>query len=702
MPVTSDLLDRKADSFVLWHPKTGATPPVLVIGIFQPGNPPALANERCFTLAPVTGFADLFSISAADCGLDDGQVYHYWLEVDDSNPNHPPGTRIRCTDPAASTVDWRLRAPTLPAPYTSNDRQPAAVIKFIQNKLAPCDPGGEQADFTGDPAPDRLAPNIQLVIYEMPTGWSRISEPDDLDIGVGTFQDVLALIDPDAPGANFDDLAVTAVGQSYLTALGINAIELLPPADSFFKREWGYDTSHFLAPDAELGFPEEFMSSTSNRDLAALVRACHRHGIRFFVDVVMAFARHEAYQNINFDDFFIADPPADPDDPDARSSRGGFRNGFGSTLFRYAKFVDAYDPMSGVRENAAPARQLMLTFLTRWMQDFRVDGIRMDSVENVANWDFVRDFKNLARRLFQDRWRSNGLLNSADSRFLVVGEELSLPLALLTEGRLDGLWNDNFRSSVRAAIIGQGDGDTFEATVRRAIDCRVLGFTDGAQAVNYLTSHDVEGFRRERLYNFLVNNGLDLGDLEKRVKLAFVCLLTAVGIPMIFAGEEFADEHDHFDRNGNVTQAGGKQVDPVNYARLEDATLPDSKLPDPKPPVRRRILSYVSRLVQLRTSHPSLAVNDTQFIHVDFNDGKRVLVWKRGLVGADPVVVLANFSDFGTADAGSPSAEYVVPNWPTAPAGRQWREVTQVRDVPAAWIGREPIFPWEAKVYTLA
>ncbi|HJY04737.1 MAG TPA: DUF3459 domain-containing protein, partial [Bryobacteraceae bacterium] len=118
--------------------------------------------------------------------------------------------------------------------------------------------------------------------------------------------------------------------------------------------------------------------------------------------------------------------------------------------------------------------------------------------------------------------------------------------------------------------------------------------------------------------------------------------------------------------------------------------------------VRRRMLSYVSRLVQLRTSHPSLAVNDTQFIHVDFNDGKRVLVWKRGLVGADPVVVLANFSDFGTADAGSPSAEYVVPNWPTAPAGRQWREVTQVRDVPAAWIGREPIFPWEAKVYTLA
>jgi hypothetical protein len=49
-----------------------------------------------------------------------------------------------------------------------------------------------------------------------------------------------------------------------------------------------------------------------------------------------------------------------------------------------------------------------------------------------------------------------------------------------------------------------------------------------------------------------------------------------------------------------------------------------------------------------------------------------------------------------------PGAEYVVPSWPATPAGRRWREVTQNRDVPAAWIGKEPLFPWEAKVYTLA
>jgi hypothetical protein len=79
-----------------------------------------------------------------------------------------------------------------------------------------------------------------------------------------------------------------------------------------------------------------------------------------------------------------------------------------------------------------------------------------------------------------------------------------------------------------------------------------------------------------------------------------------------------------------------------------------------------------------------------------------VLVWRRGQPHADKqIVVVANFSDFATPDAFNPSAEYVVPNWPATPQGKRWREVPQDRDVPPEKIGREPIFPWEAKVYVL-
>jgi hypothetical protein len=159
---------------------------------------------------------------------------------------------------------------------------------------------------------------------------------------------------------------------------------------------------------------------------------------------------------------------------------------------------------------------------------------------------------------------------------------------------------------------------------------------------------------------------------------------------MFLAGEEFADQNDLVDSSGDVSERGGKEVDPVHFFRLQE-------------PMRHSIIEYVSRLVHLRTRHPALGVLDTDFIHVDFNDDKRVLVWKRGMAGQDPVVVVANFSDFATANGlTDPSAEYVVPNWPQTPPGRQWREVTQRRAVAPHQIGQEPIFPWEAKVYTLA
>lgn len=109
----------------------------------------------------------------------------------------------------------------------------------------------------------------------------------------------------------------------------------------------------------------------------------------------------------------------------------------------------AYDPIGGETVQDAPARATLYSYLTRWMRDFRVDGIRMDSVENVANWDFIQGYKDRARTLFQERWQAAGLGAGADEHFLVVGEELTLPFALLTQQRLDGLWNEEFLRRLR-------------------------------------------------------------------------------------------------------------------------------------------------------------------------------------------------------------------------------------------------------------
>src|SRR5262249_59781526 len=131
-----------------------------------------------------------------------------------------------------------------------------------------------------------------------------------------------------------------------------------------------------------------------------------------------------------------------------------------------------------------------------------------------------------------------------------------------------------------------------EATARRALDCRAFGYRDLTEAVIYLTSHDVEGDDNQRLFNFFLDHGVANG--EGRMKLAFACLLTAVGLPMILAGDEFADQHNLFDALGRVTQDGGKQVDPVNFSRLGQDW-------------RERVRTYAARLIALRTSSPALA-----------------------------------------------------------------------------------------------
>lgn len=381
---------------MLWRAAASAPPPRLVIGQLQPGAPVTLAGEQQFDLQRVVGFPDLWVIPAVNCNLVDGQVYHYWFDVLDTHPGRS-GQRIRVTDPLAFTVDWRLRAPKPAGPgYTDDDRYPAAVVKFSHGTLIPCDAGGETGELQNEPPAAPLPPNNRIVIYELPTAWTRLGSDGARERGVGTFRDATALVDSIGGGANFADLAVTAPGRSYLgDELGVNALELLPPADSFYVREWGYGTTNFFAPDFELGFPADSFHPTPNSGLRTLISACHARGIRFFIDVVMAFARTNAYLAAATEQFFILNPStADPTDPDAHNSRGtgpeNLRNGFGSTLFRDETILHGYDPVSGQPKDLSPAgprRQATTCFpsTSTWMKSVSLTASASLVVRNLIS-----------------------------------------------------------------------------------------------------------------------------------------------------------------------------------------------------------------------------------------------------------------------------------------------------------------------------
>ncbi len=507
----TDLLNRRTTHFALWAP--GQNSPRLIIGKLQAGAPPSLDAKQVVPLeAP--SLDGLWQIAPADCGLTEGEVYHYWFEVDDTSPGHAANSRVSVTDPLAFTVDWRLTQ--------GNGDQPASVIKFSGGKLIACDPDGTPVTSPAEGDLRKLAPNNFTVIYELPAAWTRQPRGTGSQRGVGTFRDVIAMLDKDAQSPNFDELEAAQRGQAHIAELGVNAIELLPAADSFYEREWGYGTSHMFAPDYELGHPDFNSWSTANADLRRLAETCHARNIRLIQDVVIGFALRGPYEHIDFGDFHITFDHDHPphDDADAWTSRAGeARTDYGSRLWRYVRKTTTYDPMTGKNAEFAPARHLHFLAQRRWMSDFHIDGFRIDSVETVANWDFLGDFTNYAREHFRERCRAQGMTaEEADARFLMVGEELQQPMELIRQRRITALWNDKFRDYLRPALLGQNAASepTFEWTVKKMVDCRYFGFRDSSEAVNYIGSHDVEGQHKERIATMFRYCSLDDGSIERR------------------------------------------------------------------------------------------------------------------------------------------------------------------------------------------
>ena len=338
-----------------------------------------------------------------------------------------------------------------------------------------------------------------------------------------------------------------------------------------------------------------------------------------------------------------------------------------------------YHPETGFIARLYPSWIFHRAHLARWMTDISASGICIDNIQNMGGLEFVHSYAERARELFDLRYHGHG----DPAKFLVIGKNLKFPVSIGGEQVVGARWNNSWQARLRAVIIGEAtEGDSFVQTVQKVVDCRldrengVQKFTDGAEAINYITDHDMNGFRKERLYDFLTLAGVK--DASRRAKVAFALLLTSVGIPMIFAGEEFADTTH---RNVNL---GGSTPDTVNYAHRNDAGW------------REMLFGYVAALVRFRTSCPALGQNDTKFFHIDGSRGGRIMSWQR--VGSGPedplVVIVANLSDEDT-----PGEEYIVPGWPEKERPG-WREITQNRPVPAEWVGREPLYHWEVKVYT--
>lgn len=504
------------------------------------------------------------------------------------------------------------------------------------------------------PPSGRLSENNEIVIYELPMRW--VDGDLDRDVGLGTFE-----------RATFERL-------DGLAKLGINCIELLPVQDSMDTLNWGYGTRFFFAPDWDLG---------SAFDLKLFIKRCHQRGIRVILDLVMNHARGCPLADLAPDWYFLRDPREELD------PNGDPRPGWGGAPFRYRRPVDG----------DFPARKLQFDVAEYLIREYHVDGFRLDEFKGIDNYQFVQEFKEHAHSVHRQAF--------PDRPFIVIAEdswrrrEITWPVY---QGRtvVDSMWDFDFRDDVRRLVSNRLSTNLGQASRSERVKWLIglHGYSDMTSRVTYCTSHDVERDDEQRMLSYYYEV---LGEsfsrpplVEPKMQVAceqvastFAFTLTAAGIPMFLAGEEFADLHDtdHSDWRR-------KMSDPVDWWR-EDEMYHSA--------VRKR----VADMIKLRASHPALQRNEVEFFgfgptrfhpEFDLEVGARLFAYCRNagqpLGSPGQVIVVAN-----TGGVDYPQFEM---EWPWG--GRAVSEcapTSQPLPQVAGSVARLALRPFQARVFAV-
>src|SRR5438477_437446 len=198
-----------------------------------------------------------------------------------------------------------------------------------------------------------------------------------------------------------------------LARIGITVIEMMPVADFPGRFGWGYDGVNLFAPTRLYGRPD---------DLRRFVNEAHAAGIGVILDVV--------YNHFG---------------PDGNYLRA----------FSPAYFSDRYKNEWGEALNfdgadAGPVREFFLANAAYWIDEFHLDGLRLDATQQIFDSSPENIMAAIGRHV---RVAARG------RNTLIVAENETQHTKLVRPAErggygLDALWNDDFHHSAQVALTG--------------------------------------------------------------------------------------------------------------------------------------------------------------------------------------------------------------------------------------------------------
>ena len=299
-----------------------------------------------------------------------------------------------------------------------------------------------------------------------------------------------------------------------LASLGITLVEVMPVADFPGRFGWGYDGVDLFAPTWLYGRPEDFRS---------FVNTAHAHKVGVLLDVV--------YNHVG---------------PD-----GNYLKPFSPHYFSKRHTTDWGEAINFDGDDSAPVREFYRANAAYWIEEFHLDGLRLDATQNIYDDSSPHILDEIVR---EARKRARG------RELFIVAENEPQDVRMVWDRAhggfgIDAVWNDDFHHSAVVALTGHNEAyyTDYRGRAQEFISAAKYGYLYQGQWYSWQKQRrgtSALGLPHHAFVSFIENHdqvansarGKRMHQITSAGKLRAVTALLLLGpsTPMLFQGQEFA------------------------------------------------------------------------------------------------------------------------------------------------------------------